>query len=336
MKAAVTGGTGFLGQAIVRQLVPICDEVRVLTRRPEAAAEVRAQGAVPITGDVTRRGGCEGLVEPGDVIFHAAAQVDLRAHWRQFYQTTVEGTRELLRAALPRRPGRFVYVGTGAVYPPSVEKGPPVCADRVPAKPAPYNRYARAKIMAEQIVRRWCDRVGCPWTILRLTFVYGPGNREYLRQCARIGRRGNLMIIGPGNNLISTLYVDDGARACILAGTHPAAVGRVYDVANEESVPQEVFIGATAEALGFARPVRHIPYPVAFTGSLLAEAISGMLGREPRICRAAIKLMAANQRVDTSPIREELGWKPEIDFEEGIRKTRQWCQANMHLLGETC
>src|SRR3990172_329473 len=116
MNATVTGGTGFLGEALVRLLVPRAEAVRLLVRRSEDEQRVRSWGAEPVRGDLDSSSGCAGLVRPGDVVFHAAARVDLRGSFADFCETTVEGTRRLLEQALPQGPARFVYVSSGAVY----------------------------------------------------------------------------------------------------------------------------------------------------------------------------------------------------------------------------
>jgi len=77
MRAAITGGTGFLGQALIRLLIPQAEEIRVLVRRPEDDARIRSLGAQPIRGDLTAPGGCDDLVRDGDIVFHAAARVDV-------------------------------------------------------------------------------------------------------------------------------------------------------------------------------------------------------------------------------------------------------------------
>lgn len=323
VNAAVTGGTGFLGRVLLRVLAPQADEIRALVRRGEDEAALRALGALPIRGDLTLPGACDELVRTNDVVFHAAARVDMTGPWSEFSRTTVTGTRRLLEAALPCRPSRFVYVSSAGVYLGARGHGA-ASADRTPPNPLPYNLYARAKLEGEDLVRGECERAGCPWTIVRLGFLYGPENRALLRHLVPLLERRRLFIIGSGRNRIATLYVDDAAHAVLLAGRHPAAENKVYDVASDEHVTQREYLEASADALGLPPPRRHVGRRVAYVAASLAELWARLRGGVPPFTRAMVVLMAADQVLDTSRIRDELGWRPEVAFEEGMRRTAAW------------
>ncbi|MBU0641257.1 MAG: NAD-dependent epimerase/dehydratase family protein [Planctomycetes bacterium] len=326
MNAAVTGGTGFFGRALLRLLAPQCERVAVLVRQAPDDADMRALGALPVRGDLTDPHGCASLVQSGDTVFHAAARVDMTGGWESFAQTTVEGTRHLLAAALPRKPARFVYVSSAAVYAPVPdERG--MSAEHSTVEPLSFNFYARAKLLAENLVRRECARVDCPWVIVRLGFLHGPGNRALLKHFGPMLERKRLYIIGNGQNRIATLYVDDAASAVLAAGMHPAAVNRVYDVASDERVTQRQYVDATAEALSFPPPNRRAPRSVAYAVAGLAEWWARLRGGEPPFTRAMVVLMAFDQVVDASRISAELGWRPEVSFAEGMRRTQLWHRA---------
>ena len=328
MNAAVTGGTGFIGQALVRLLVARGDAVRVLVRRQESDGMVRNLGAEPVRGDLTAPDGCRDLVRPESVVYHLAARVTTAGRWADFRRTTVEGTRRLLESALSSRPARFVYVSSGAVYAPDAASGS-VSAERTPARPPGYNRYARAKLAAEDLVRTECERAGCPWSIVRLSCtVYGPGFSPLLRGFVPLAKRGLLCVVGDGRNQFATLYVDDAARAVLLAGTHLAAVGNIYDVASEEPVTQREFLDAAADVLGVPRArrelrsaaARRLAYWAAALGELAARV--GIAGFP--VDRSLLVLMSTNQEVDTARIRRELGWIPEVGFRDGMRRMGEW------------
>jgi nucleoside-diphosphate-sugar epimerase len=329
MQAAVTGGTGFLGQAIVRLLAPQAESVRVLVRRPEDDDRIRGAGGEPIRGDLSDPAGFGALFRPDDVVFHCAARVEMTGKWEDFRRTTIEGTRRVLEAALRCGPRRFVYVSSAAVYSKSAAADGPLSASRTAARPARYNLYGRSKTEAERVVRSECQRAGCSWVILRPVFIYGPGNRVLVRNFSRLLPRGRLFIIGSGKNRISTAYIDDSAEAVVLAGLHPKAHGKTYDIASDEAVSQIDFVNATADALDMPRPQRHIPVRLAFAAAWAADVVARLPGREMAFTRAMVDLMSTDQAVDTRLIREELGWQHKTRFAEGMRRMREWYRTSL-------
>jgi 2-alkyl-3-oxoalkanoate reductase len=324
MQVAITGGTGFLGEAIVRLLVPQAKSVRVLVRRPADDPRISSLGAEPVRGDLADLRGLRDLVVPGAIVIHSAARVEMTGKWEDFRQTTIEGTRRLLAAALPRRPKRFVYVSSAAVYSKELASGAPICAEQTPADPARYNLYGRAKVEAEQLVRTECQRAGCSWVILRPVFIYGPGNRVLVRNFSRLLERQHLFVIGSGDNRIATAYIDDAAQAVVLAGLHPKADGKVYDIASDEAVSQIDFLNTTADALGMPRPTRHVPTRLAFTAAWAADLAARLPGIEPPFTRAMIDLMSTDQIIDAGPIRTDLGWQHRTRFAEGMGRMQEW------------
>ncbi len=323
MNTAVTGGTGFLGQVVVRMLLERGDSVRVLVRKSQDEAMMRSWGAEPVRGDVTHPNGCDLLVRAGDTVYHGAARVDMTGPWEEFAKTTIEGTRYFLNTCLPVKPARFVYLSSAAVYL-GENAVSPVSVDRTPAEPFPYNYYAVAKLRAEHLIRAECDKAGVPWSIVRLGFLYGPGNRALFRHFVPLLKKNRLFIVGDGQNRIATLYVEDAARSVVLAGTHPAAVGKIYDVASDERVTQREYVDATADALDLPRPTRHVGQRLAFYGAGAVEFFSGLFGRDPKYTRAMVMLMSSDQEVDSGRIRNELGWRPEMTFKDGMQLTAEW------------
>jgi len=318
MNAAVTGGTGFLGRFLLGALLQRGGEVRAMVRRREDAARLEETGVIPVYGDLTQPGGCEHLVKPDDVVFHAAARVDMTGSWREFAALTVEGTRRLLGAALPQGPRRFVYISSAAVYL-RLRTTAPVSAESVAACPSSYNLYGRAKLAAEKLVQRLCTEAGCPWVILRLGFLYGPGNQALLRRLVPLLRSGRMFTVGNGRNRIATLHVEDAVAAIVAAGAHPAAVGHVYDVAHPEPVTQREFLDGTADALGLPRCRLRAPYRLAFCTAGLAELWGRLVGRTPPFTRAMVALLAAEQAIDASRIVRELDCAPRTRFADCVQ-----------------
>ncbi len=320
MTFAVTGGSGFFGRALLRRLAERGETARALARSADSAQRVEALGAEVHRGDLTDPTSLRGFVRPGDVLIHAAAHVDLVGRWTMYQLGTVDATRNLLEAALPSRPARVVYVSSAGVYGRLDPRG--LCAERNTPQPRRAEFYGRAKLAAEAIVQQHCTQAEVPWCIVRLGFLYGPHNETFERRLRIFRSAGSLSIVGRGDNRIATLYVDDAADAVILAATHPAANGRIYDAASDERVTQAEFMRAHCAALGLGAITRHLPVWLGLVGGLAAELISSLTGQVPDVNRAAVRLMAADQAVDAGRLRRELGWSPRYSFREGIERVR--------------
>jgi nucleoside-diphosphate-sugar epimerase len=145
-----------------------------------------------------------------------------------------------------------------------------------------------------------------------------------LRRFVPLAEQGRLFILGSGQNRIASLYVDDAARAVLLAGSHPAAENTIYDVASDEHVTQHQYLEATADALGLTPPHRRVGQRVAYAAAGLTELWARLWAETPSFTRAMVALMAADQVLDASRIRNELGWRPEVGFAEGMRRTAEW------------
>jgi nucleoside-diphosphate-sugar epimerase len=323
MTFVATGGSGFLGRALLRVLLRRGHAVRTVVRRSEAAHELQSLGAQVHQADLRRPESCRGAVAAGDVIIHAAAHVELRGGWPPFERDTVRATHAFLNTALPENPVRFIYVSSGGVYGATATPGG-WCADHAPARPAPYNHYGRAKLQAERLVRAACERAGVPWVILRLGCLYGPGHHNLVESVQRLAQRRRLLLIGDGSNRIATLYVDDAVEALLLAAVHPAACNRTYDVASTERVTQQQYVGALTDLAGVSPPRLHVHRGVALAVVAAVESVGVALGAPPLVSRMMVDLIGLDHRLDTSAIRSELGWKPKVTFLEGMRRMRDW------------
>ena len=323
MTVALTGGTGFFGTALVRHAVQAGARLRALVRRAADDERLQALGAQVVRGDLSHAGGSAGLVEAGDTVIHAAARVELTGPWQAFERGTVAITRHLLANALSRGPARFVYVSSAAVYS-SADSPNGVCAERTPARPDSANLYGQAKLAAENCVREQCEAAGCPWTIVRLGFLYGPNNRALFDRLALFAARRRLFLLGDGQNRIATLYNDDAADAVWRAATHPAAVGRIYDAAAAEPVTQAQFLNAHLALMGHGELRRRLPPGFAYAATGVVEYVSRLLRLQPAISRAMVRLMSTDQVVDATRLQTELAWQPQVSFSEGMRRTGAW------------
>ncbi len=332
MNVALTGATGFLGSALVRSIPETVSNVRALVRRPNAAPRFNDLRITVVPGSLDDAASLSAFVTPGAAVVHAAAHVSLGGGWPAFKAGTVDTTRNLLAVALPRRPARFVYVSSAVVYS-NTDPVRGVCADRTPVRPRPPNFYGIAKAHAERLVMRSCDAAGVPWTIVRIAFVYGPGNHALIRQLKYYySRQDRMFTTGRGENRIATIYVDDAAHAIWSAALDPQACG-IYDAASDERVTQRDFLDQHLTSLHFPPTWTGPGLPVSIFAAGWAEWVAAAGGFEPVITRSGVALMGVDQLVDARRIRHDLGWRPQVSFEEGMRRFRVWLSRSRTPVG---
>jgi len=325
MKTLVTGGTGFVGSHLIEALRASGDSVRALVRPGSDRELLTRLGAEPVTGQLedfeSLQAACQGV----DVVYHSAARVEIIGNYADFHETTVLGTQRLIEAARLVGVPRFVYVSSCGVYHPKLMTDRPI-TEQTPTPPPPkWFVYGRAKLAAEEAVRR---DVTPPmeWVVVRLGYLYGPRNRAMHRYLRPFITGGQVMLIGDGSNEMAMLYVGDAARALVAAGRTPAAAGQTLIAAGNERVTQRDYLNALAGGFGVPAPTRRVPYRLAFAAAWLAEYLLWFSRGDARVAinRSAIALTGLPQRIDGSYTQQLLGWKPQVRFDDGIRRAFDW------------
>jgi nucleoside-diphosphate-sugar epimerase len=224
--------------------------------------------------------------------------------------------------------GRLLYVSSVSVY-----GEPRGGADRRIGEEEPTGQrlsvfrdyYAKAKIEAERVVRNLCPGA----TVIRPGWFYGPRDRNFLPRFLALLRSGIVMLIGRGDNPLSSVFVGDVARGAVLAAGHPAAAGETYNLAGDNSVSQREFLDTCTDALGLPRVRRRVPLPVATWGALLSEFVGCLIRirRSPHITRYGIRLMTRSFNYSSDKARLQLGWRPETDTRAGIDRMLTWARG---------
>jgi nucleoside-diphosphate-sugar epimerase len=318
MDAFVTGGSGFIGQALIRRLVAEGHEVRALVRSEASAGKVREAGAEPVSGDLSdpqamREGaaGCEWA-------FHAAARLGSWGPWEEFEQINVGGTRDAVEACRAAGVRRFVHVGTEA----AVIAGEALhgADETLPLRPDSKAYYCASKAMAEQVVRD-ANGNGLETVAVRPRFVWGPGDTTLLPQIAGLVEQGKFAWIGGGTQRTSVTHVDNVVEGLLL-GAERGRPGEAYFVTDGEPVVFRDFLTRLLATRGVEAPSRKLPLPLARAAGAVCETLWRRLPLkgEPPVTRTAVWLSALEVTIDISKAREELGYEPRITTDDGLRQ----------------
>lgn len=330
MRAFVTGGTGFIGSHVVERLLAAGHEVRALARESSDASHLRRLGVEVARGDLHDGAALRPLLRGVDVVYHNAAFVGDWGRQRDFSEVALAGTEHLLTAAVSSTVSRVVHMSSASIYGLRRIRGSMVSEELPPApRPGRWDYYGRAKAGAERIVRQHQNAGRIEATILRPTIVYGPRDRTVLPRLAALLWSGRLVIVGSGENLLHLVYVRDVAEAAFRAGTEPVAVGGTYHVEGQRDITQRGFMEAIADLVGAPRPSRSLPLYVSYCLAFLQEAWGHASRRQtpPSRTRYLVALAGGEACFDTSGAERDLGWKPQVCFEEGLARTADWWRS---------
>ena len=318
--AFVTGGSGFIGGALIRRLVADGWTVKGLARSESSAEKVRSSGAEPVRGDLDDVAAMTEGARGCEYAFHAAAALGEWGRREDFVRGNVDGTKNALRACREAGVRRFVHVGTEAAL---LVGQPLVNADEtVPLRPDSKAHYSATKAMAEQAVLDE-NGDGFETVVLRPRLVWGPGDTTILPALKEAVEKGRFSWIGGGGHRTSTTHVDNVVEGLVLAATK-GAPGNAYFVTDGEPVVFRDFVTELLATDGVEPPGRSVPIAVARPLAGAAEGAWGALRRTspPPLTRLAVWLSALECTIDISKARRELGYEPVKSVEEGMAELR--------------
>jgi len=318
MTTLVTGGTGFLGSHVVERLARADRPVRALVRRSSDTSFLRKLPNVELAdGAVEDRASVERALEGVTGIVHAAGLVKAKGA-DDFMRVNHGGTENLVHAALTKNGTvrRFVLVSSLAALRPSDASGTPVPED---AEPRPVTHYGKSKLAAERAVLAHKDQLSV--VILRPPAIYGPRDREILAFFKSI-KLGVLPLLGSTQNKLSMIYGSDAAAACIAALDRELVSGSAYHVDDGAVHTLEELIVLAEQAMGKKARFRfHLPRRLVETAALGSELYGKATNRAVMLTRDKLNELFEQWVCDSSRARRDLGFSPEVSFEDGVRRT---------------
>lgn len=327
----ITGATGLLGSHLAEQLTARGSTVRALVRPGSDTRFLERLGVELFPGDLLDPDACERAVAGVDTVYHTAAKVGDWGSWREFQVGCLDATDNLAGACQCAGVRRLVHISSTSAYGHPPEGGPPVTEE------APlgqnfwpiWDHYTRSKVEQERRLWALAER-GLPLTVIRPSWLYGERDRTTTARLVHRLERGQMQIIGRGDNPLSAIYAGEVATAAITAAERPEAAGRAYNITDQGPITQRAFFALWAEAVGVPPARRRKPYGLVFAAALGMEA-AWKLARSPRpplITRYATWLMGRDVRYSTERARSELGWSPRLSYAESIEQTVSWWRAS--------
>ena len=281
MRILVTGGSGFLGTAVIPRLVAQGHDVIALARSHKAARAVSALGAEALPGDL------DDARSVDDAFCSSKAGTLVNVASLGF------GHAQAITAAAEEAGiSRAVFISTTAIFAslPAASKAVRVDAERT------------------------VEASGLAWTIIRPTMIYGrPGDRNMSRLLAFIRRSPVVPLPGGGHRLMQPVHVDDLARFVVMATETDTTIGQAFNVAGPEALTLRRVVAEAAAALG----KRAVLVPLPLYPAVAAVRAYGMLVSEPRLKVEQLLRLDEDKAFDIAPARQ-LGYSPRT-FSDGIK-----------------
>lgn len=314
----VTGATGFVGAALCRALLQDGYRVRAAVRASEGLARAGAAEVVAV-GDIGADTDWTPALRGVDSVIHLAARTHVlretsRDSLEQYRRINLYGTEQLARAAVAAQVRRLVFMSSIKVN-----------GERTSGRgfteldpPHPEDAYGISKWEAEQAIWRVTRGTGTEAVVLRPPLIYGPGVKGNFLRLLNATERGWPLPLASIHNQRSMVFLGnlvDAVLACVQA---PNAGGKTYLVSDGEDVATPELVRAVAAALGVGARLLRCPVSLLKLGA-------SVLGK-----REAMEKLTGSLQMDSSRIRNELGWRPRCSLAQGLAETARWYHAAAH------
>jgi len=326
----VTGGGGFLGGAVVRQLLAQGEPVRSLQRSDAPA--LRELGAEVVRADLADAEAVFSAAEGCEAILHIGAKAGVWGPYAEYYRANVLGTRNVMEACRKHGIQRLVYTSTPSV----IHSGGDVegVDESAPLATHFETAYPATKAEAERMVLA-ANGPGLATVALRPHLIWGPGDPQLVARILTRARAGRLRLVGGGEKLIDSVYIDNAVRAHLLALDRLApgspCSGKAYFITQGEPVPQRELINGILKAGGLPPCGKSISPRAAYAVGAAMEIIWRILRRtdEPVMTRFLARQLATAHWYDISAARRDLGYAPQVTLAEGLARL----EAHQKTLG---
>ncbi|MGE3726958.1 MAG: NAD-dependent epimerase/dehydratase family protein [Candidatus Sericytochromatia bacterium] len=329
MKVFVTGGGGFLGQAIVRQLIAQGHQVVSYSRG--AYPELAELGVEHRQGDLDAPNRLVSALKDCQAVIHVAAKAGIWGSYESFHSANVRGTENVISACQQAGISKLVYTSSPSV----VHNGKDLeGVDESIPYPSHFDAfYPQTKALAEKMVLQ-ANSETLATVSLRPHIIWGPGDPHFVPRLVARAKAGRLRLVGQRDPKVDTVYVENSATAHLLAlaKLEPGApiAGKAYFITQDQPETVSHFINRILAAADLPPVTRRIPVRVAhLAGSALESVYRAFhLPGEPPLTRFMVSQFSTAHWFDISAARRDLGYEPLISTEAGMVELQRWLHPN--------
>ncbi len=323
----VTGGSGFLGRAIVKQLIEKQIKVRVLCRK--SYPDLVKMGCEIFKGEISNADLVRDAVDGCEMVIHTAAKAGVEEPYSEYVRINVTGTENVIKACQKRKVKRLVYTSSPSVVfsHGDIEGG----TEKLPY-PDKYDAYyPETKAKAERMVLE-ANSAELATVSLRPHLIWGPGDNHLGPRLVSKAKAGKLKLVGDGNNKIDTVYITNAADAHILAAERlfPGAKisGKAYFITNGDPRPLKEIVNGILDAAGLPPVTATIPPWAAKAVGAVCEFAwkTFKIAGEPPITRWVAGELSTAHWFKIDAARKDLGFEPKVSIEAGMQLLKEHYQ----------
>jgi len=319
MKILVTGATGYIGKALVPQLLERGHVLRILARPTSDTSAFEGDDRIEVfKGDITKEETLRGISQNIEAVYHLAVLGHLShaENDEEYFNVNDTGSINLLKQFIGSPVKTFLFTTTSAALGPISGKivteedfSPPVTA------------YGQSKYKAELSIKEFAQKNSIPAIMVRLTHVYGPGETRDLYRMIKMIKKGIFPQIGFSPNLYPAVYIDDAVRG-IISAMEKGTNGETYIISDHTSHDTRDIRRLVLQYLGIkSRFYPFLPKYLSLALFSVLDLISQITGIKFPVKRKNIQFMSAGRMFSIEKARKELGYEPKVSLEEGLKKT---------------
>ena len=321
MKVLITGGGGFLGSHLARNLLKQGNEVSILGRNsyPDLGKSITC-----IQADIRDRPSMVLALKGQEAVFHTAAIPGIWGDYNEFYSIDVQGTENIIFACCENVIKKLIYTSSPSVI--FDQSDMENVDEQTPYPDKYYCYYSRTKAMAEKLVLAANGITGLATVCIRPHLIWGPGDPHLLPRLIKLAKKGKLIRVGNGKNLVDMIYIDNAVEAHLkaydkLSLASPIA-GKCYFVSDGHPVLLWKWIDIILNELKIPSITKSVTFQYASVLGAILEDVYKIFGikKEPPMTRFLAAQLAKSHYFNISRARNDFGYKPIVTQKEGMKR----------------
>jgi nucleoside-diphosphate-sugar epimerase len=319
MKIFITGGTGFLGQRVIKRIAKDHSEILGLTRSSNSSKKLESLNVNPVHGSLEDIPRWENKLSGVDIVIHCAAPVEFWGDWGKYQKGIVEPTEALFKAAEQKGVKKFIFISSESVL---QDKKDLIDIDESESYPdSPNSYYGKSKMIAEQFIL--AQESDMESIIIRPTFIWGKGVQALDTMIEKV-KSEDFLWIDHGKSLFEMVHVDNVAESVALACIK-GVNKNIYFVTDDNTQPVKDFLTKLIKTQGVIPPEKSIPKGIAGILASIVEKIWRVfdIQRAPPITKFDLSFVAMGRKYNIEKIKKDLGYKPVVSEGDGLEEMKK-------------